>query len=146
MPSQLGRQYRPPVLNANDAYLSQPLVDPSTCFAELPAGCSAARQKKAFAAEAAVVSKTQKVERVGPAIGSPGVLTIETDKTDRPGLLWVKTQSELRKAFKKHPCKGMGAVLILHHADKVIRITHQTAVSTNVALDSFDKPQVQYIM
>ena len=97
--------------------------------------------EKAFAAEAAVVSKTQKVERVGPAIGSPGVLTIETDKTDRPGLLWVKTQSELRKAFKKHPCKGMGDVLILNHEDKGIRITHQTAVSTNVALCPFGGPE-----
>jgi len=99
MPSQLGRQNRPPVANANDAYLSQPFLNLSTRFAELLGRCSAANQEPAFAAQAAVVSKTQKVERIGPAFVPQGVPTLILPETDRPGLLWVQAQAKFRKAF-----------------------------------------------
>ena len=99
MPSKLGRQNRPPVANANDAYLSQPFLHLSTRFAELLGRCSAANQEPAFAAQAAVVSKTQKVERIGPAFVPQGVPTLILPETDRPGLLWVQAQAKFRKAF-----------------------------------------------
>ena len=112
MPSQFGRQYRPPVLNADDAYLSQPFVDLGTAFPELLAGCPAAKQKLALAITTAVVSNPQKLERIGPAMLSPGVLSLISAETDRPGLLRVQTESEFRKAFMKRPFKFIGAVLV----------------------------------
>ncbi len=147
MPSQFRRQYRPPVLDVHDAANPpQPVVEFGEGFSELLTGSFAAQQKQAFAAEATVVSKTQKVERLGPATFSPGILSLEPAKTDSPGLFRVQTQSEFRKPFSKHTFEFTSAVTVLHHANEIIRITHQIAFSAYAALGSFDKPQVQYIM
>ncbi len=147
MPSQFGRQHRPPIFDVHDvANPPQPVVERGAGFSERLAGCFAAQQKEAFAAEATVVSKTQKVERLGPATLSPGILSLEPAKTDRTGLFRVQTQSEFRKTFAKHPFEFTSAVTVLHHANEIICITHQIAFSAYAALDSFDKPQVQYIM
>ncbi len=104
MPSQFGRQQRPQILDAHDAAnLPEPVVDLGTGFSELLAGRLTSQQKRAFTAESAEMCKAQKVERVGPATLSPGVLSLEPAKTNRPGLFRVKTQSEFRKSFSKHP-------------------------------------------
>ena len=147
MPSQFGRQQRPQILDAHDAAnLPEPVVDLGTGFSELLAGRLTTQQKRAFTAESAEMCKAQKVERIGLAAVSPGVLSLVPAKTDRSGLFRVKTQSEFRKAFSKHPLDLTGALLVLHHADEIICIADQIAFSAYAALDSLDKPQVQYIM
>ena len=147
MPSQSGSQRRPPILDVhNVAGLPQPVVEFGASFSELLAGCLSTQQKQAFAVEAAIVSKAQKVERVGLAALPSGVLTLVPAKTNRPGLFRVKTQSEFRKSFSKHRLDFPGALPVLHHANEIVRIAYQIAFSANAALDSLDKPQVQYIM
>ena len=147
MPSQFSRQQRPQILDAHDAAnLPEPVVDLGTGFSELLAGRLTARQKRAFTAESAEMCKAQKVERVGPAAFSAGVLSLEPAKTDRPGLFRMKSQSEFRKAFSKHRLNFSGDLPVLNHADEIICIADQIAFSAYAALDSLDKPQVRYIM
>ncbi len=117
MPSQFGRQQRPQILDAHDAAnLPEPVVDLSTGFSELLAGRLTAQQKRAFTAESTEMCKAQKVERVGLAALTLSVLSLEPPKANRPGLFRVKTQSEFRKTFTKHPFDLTGALLVLHHA------------------------------
>ena len=147
MPSQFGSQRSPPILDAhNAANLPQPVVDPGTGFSELLAGRLTAQQKRAFTAVSAEMCKAQKVERIGPATFSPGVLSLEPAKTNRPGLFRMKSQSEFRKSFSKHPFDFSGDLTVLNHTDKIIRIADQITLPVYARLDSLDKPQVQYIM
>ncbi len=147
MPSQFRRQNWPDFFNThNAANPPKPVVHRFARFAEFLQGRLTAQQKRAFTAVSAEMCKAQKVERVGLAAFSAGVLSLEPAKTNRTGLFRMKTQSEFRKSFSKHPFNLIGDLPVLNHADKIIRIANQITLPGNARFDSFEKPQIQYIM
>ena len=147
MTSQFRRQNRPDFFDThNAANPPEPVVHRFARFAEFPAGRLTAQQERAFTAVSAEMCKAQKVERVGLAALPSGVLSLVPAKTNRTGLLRVKTQSEFRKSFSKHPFNLIGALPVLNHADKIIRIANQITLPVNARFDTLDKPQIQYIM
>ena len=147
MPSQFRRQNWPDFFNTlNAANPPKPVVHRFARFAEFLQGRLTAQQERAFTAVSAEMCKAQKVERVGLAALPSGVLTLVPAKTNRSSLFRVKTQSEFRKSFSKHPFNLIGALPVLNHSDKIIRIANQITLPGNPRFDSFDKPQIQYIM
>jgi len=140
MTSQFRRQNRPDFFDThNAANLPEPVIHRFARFVEFLAGCLTAQQERAFTAVSAEMCKAQKVERVGLAALPSGVLTLVPAKTNRPGLFRVKTQSEFRKSFSKHPFNFIGALPVLYHADKIVSIANQIALPVNARFDSFDK-------
>ena len=147
MSSKFRRQNWPDFFNThNVANSPKQVVHRFARFAELTARRLTAQQKLAFTAQTAEMCKSQKVECVGLAALTSGVLSFVPTKTNRPGLFRVKTQSEFRKSLSKHRLDYSGALPVLNHADKIVSIADQITLPVYARFDSFDKPQIQYIM
>ena len=147
MPSQLGCQQRPEVFGvAEAANPSEPVVDLFAGLRELLAGRSSSQQEVSFAAEAAKVRKAQKVERVGLAATATGVVPLVPTEADGPRLVRVQRQAEFGKPPTEHCFDPAGGLPVLDHADEVVGITHQMALTLYVGFETFFEPQVEYVV
>ncbi len=147
MPSQFGSQQRPEVFGvAEAANPSEPFVHLFAGLGELLAGRSSPQQEVSFATEAAKVRKAQKVKRVGLAATATGVIPLVPTEADGSRLLRVQGQAEFGKPLPEHYFDPAGGLLVLDHADEVVGIAHQMALTLYVGFETFLEPHVEYVV
>ncbi len=90
--------------------------------------------------------KAQKVERVGLAAAAMGVIPLVPTETDGSRLVRVQRQAEFGKPLAEHCFDPAGGLPVLDHADEVVGIAHQAALTLYVGFETFLEPQVEYIV
>src|SRR3990170_8593274 len=140
-------QHRPPFLHrASVPHRLEPFVQLTALLAKLlPAGLTTDDELSPSAA-VAEMGKAQKVEGVRPTLFAPRLWTLVPAKANHASLFRVQRQIELRKSLPYRLQYAPGILLVLRHADEIIRVTHQRTDAANLPLDTLFKPQVQHIM
>ena len=147
VPSQLRRQDRPPLLRRQEVpHALEPRVQLFALLAELLPARPPAHDELTPAAGAAEVGKPKEVEGVSTTILAFRVLSFVAAEADHTRLLRMQLQFKLREPFPQRLLHVPGVVLVLNHADEIVRITHHKTRPADLPFDSFLKPQVQHVV
>ena len=147
VPAKLGGQCRPPCLCLLVIpYLSKPVVHLFAFLTKFLPARLTAHNEFTLPARSAEMGKAQKVKGVGLPFLSLRVLAFVSAKTDGSRLLGVKLQSEFRESLSQYLLYVPGAILVLDHADKIIRITHHITCTSGLWFDFLLEPQVKHIV